>query len=83
MTNFKNMLFSIIDGMRERKEYFVKNSDTDFVRTRKLTFEAIFKILLSIGSGSLNKELLEYFNYDLETYFQTTTDIKGYGDLKR
>lgn len=62
----KNKLTSIIEIMAEKKEDFVKDSIKDFVRTRKLSFETVVKMLLSIGSGSLNKELIEYFNYDLE-----------------
>jgi hypothetical protein len=63
----KNKLTSTIEMMAEKKDDFVKDSDKDFVRTRKLSFETVVKMLLSIGSGSLNKELLEYFNYDLES----------------
>jgi len=63
----KNKLDSIIEMMAENKQNFVMDGEKDFMRTRKLSFEKIVKMLLTMGSGSLNKELLEYFDYDLET----------------
>ncbi|WP_434511871.1 hypothetical protein [Desulfitobacterium sp. AusDCA] len=62
----KNKLTSIIEMMLEKKENFAKDSDKDFVRMRKLSFETVVKMPLSMSNENLNKELLEYFNYDLQ-----------------
>ena len=63
----KNKLTSIIKEMGESPETFVKNPNKDFTRNRKLTFEYVINLLLSMGGNSIYKELLEYFKYDVET----------------
>ena len=62
----KNTLMNIIDEMAQDPEYYVKNPNKDFIRNRKLNFKSVIKILLSIGGGSISKELLQYFNYDTD-----------------
>ena len=63
----KRKLMSIIADMALRKEEFVRNPATDFTRNRKLSFEETIKFMLSMGGGSLKKELLEHFNYNTTT----------------
>ena len=63
----KNTLMNIIDEMAQHPEYYVKNPNKDFIRNRKLNFKSVIKILLSIGGGSISKELLEYFNYNTDS----------------
>jgi hypothetical protein len=63
----KNKLISIVEEMAEHPEYYVKNPKQDFTRNRKLTFKSVIEILLSIGGGSISKELLKHFNYDAVT----------------
>jgi Transposase DDE domain len=63
----KYKLTSIIKEMGETPETFVKNPNKDFTRNRKLTFEYVINLLLSMGGNSIYKELLEYFKYDVET----------------
>ena len=53
--------------MAQHPEYYVKNPNKDFIRNRKLNFKSVIKILLSIGGGSISKELLEYFNYNTDS----------------
>lgn len=60
----KEKMMSIIADMASRKEEFVKNPEKDFTRNRKLSFEETINFMLSMGGGSLNKELMEHFNYD-------------------
>ena len=60
----KEQLMAIITDMASRKEAFVKVPGKDFTRTRKLSFEDTIILMLSMGGGSLNKELLEYFDYN-------------------
>jgi hypothetical protein len=63
----KEKLLSIISEMAKNKDCFVKNSGRDFTRNRKLSFEETLNIILSMGGGSITKELLEYFRYDTNT----------------
>lgn len=63
----KDKLTSIIKEMEESPETFVKNPGKDFTRNRKLTFEYVINLLLSMGGNNIYKELLEYFKYDVET----------------
>ena len=63
----KYKLTSIIKEMGESPELFVKNPKKDFTRNRKLTFEYVINLLLSMGGNSIYKELLEYFKYDVKT----------------
>ena len=48
-------------------QLFVKDPKKDFIRNRKLKFDSVINLLLSMGGNSLGKELLDYFNYDPET----------------
>ena len=71
MTNYpnhvKNKLMNIVEEMAQHPEYYFKNPKRDFTRNRKLTFTSVIEILLSIGGGSISKELLKHFNYDATT----------------
>lgn len=63
----KNKLKSIITYVDENPEKFVGNPGKDFTRQRKLTLANILKIILAMGGNSIYKELLEYFQYDVNT----------------
>ncbi len=43
---------------------FVKNPDKDLIRKRKLDFKKMMQLIISMESGSLNHELLNFFEYD-------------------
>lgn len=58
----KGKLNSIINEMAKTPESFVKNPNKDFVRNRKLSFETVMKLLLSMGGSNI-----EYFKYDVDT----------------
>lgn len=66
-TNVKSTLQEVIEDHVARKSEFVKNPERDFTRNRKLTLDNIIKATLLLGSGSIDKELLEYFNFQAET----------------
>lgn len=56
--------------MREVAAYswlFVRNPGRDFTRDRKLSFQTTLECLITMESGSLQKELLSLFQYDLHT----------------
>ena len=63
----KEKLNSIINEMEKSSESFVKNPGKDFVKNRKLSFQAVMKLLLSVGGNTIYKELLDYFKFDINT----------------
>lgn len=60
----KTTLWDIIDEMSHSLSSFVKNPDKDFIRKRKLDFKKMMHLIISMESGSLNHELLKFFDYD-------------------
>ena len=54
-------LFDSIDQILLNKASYVKNP-TDHSRTRKLPFKAIINSILQMSGGSINNELLSFFN---------------------
>ena len=60
----KTILWDIIDEMSRSLSSFVKNPDKDFIRKRKLDFKKMMHLIISMESGSLNHELLKFFEYD-------------------
>ena len=61
----KTKLWNIIDEMEKNRYLFVKKGDKDFSRKRKLNFSTMLHMLLSMGGNTLNKEILDYFDYNL------------------
>jgi len=66
-TATRKKLFDIINEMSRNTSKFVKNPTSDFTRCRKLPFEEVIKVTLSMSGNTLDKELIEYFNYDTST----------------
>jgi len=63
----KNTLMELITQMSADPTPYVKNPGKDFIRNRKLPFEEVVKLLISMGGNSIYKELLETTNYDQNT----------------
>jgi hypothetical protein len=63
----KENLSSIIKDMAMCPEAFVKNPGKDFTRNRKLPFETVAQLIISMGGNSIYKELLEAQGYNLDT----------------
>ncbi len=53
----KEKLRSITSEMSKVIELFVRNPGKDFTRDRKLPFERVTSLLISMGGNSLYKEL--------------------------
>lgn len=51
-------LMSLIHEISQAPDLFVKNPGRDFTHNRKLPLEAMLKLLISVGSDTLAKELL-------------------------
>lgn len=66
-TMIKHNLTTIIETPAASPETFVKSPGKDFTRHRKLSFESMIKLLLTMNEDSLYQELLIYFEYDINT----------------
>lgn len=70
MTNpekIKHILLSEIEKMNQHREDFCKRPGIDFTRDRKISFDTLLHFQISMESGSVNHELLKYFNFDADT----------------
>ena len=54
-------LYSIMANMGKNAWLYAKNPNSDFTRKRKLPFEKLLAVLVGMGGGTLNKELLDHF----------------------
>lgn len=63
----KSVLFQVIEHHVARRVEFVKNPNCDFTRNRKLSLDSVLKAILLLDAGSVDKELLNYFNFDPNT----------------
>jgi hypothetical protein len=63
----KEKLTFLIREMAAAPASYVKNPETDFTRRKKLPFETVMQLLISMGGNSLYKELLESQGYDVNT----------------
>lgn len=63
----KGKLMTAIKNLEQRKDQFVKHPGKDFTRKRKFSFQALITLMLSMGGKSLENELLEFFDYNLDT----------------
>ena len=57
-------LWDVISGMSENPGRFAKKPGVDFSRKRKLDFENLMRLLISMGGGTTNHEILKYFDFD-------------------
>ncbi|MCY9612612.1 IS4/IS5 family transposase, partial [Paenibacillus thiaminolyticus] len=65
--SLKKTLTSLIREMAAAPAPYVKNPKKDFTRKKKLSFETVMQLLISMGGNSLYKELLESQGYDVNT----------------
>jgi len=72
----KESLLSLIGKLSESPELFVKNPGKDFTRNRKLPFETVINLLISMGANSIYKELLQSQGYDVNTTATTSAFIQ-------
>ncbi|QOR34893.1 IS4 family transposase [Clostridium sp. 'deep sea'] len=63
----KSKLTSIINGMSLNKDQYVRNPKSDFTRKRKISFETVLNLLISMGGSNLNSELLNYYSFNTNT----------------
>jgi hypothetical protein len=65
--SLKQTLTSLIRDMSALPAPYVKNPGKDFTRKKKLPFETVMQLLISMGGNSIYKELLESQGYDVNT----------------
>ena len=58
----KSTLYDLIHEMAEHYWLYVSDPERNFSRDRKLPFEKVLAILVSMGGGSLRNELIDYFH---------------------
>ena len=63
----KEKLLSQIKEMEQYHWLFARNPEKDFSRIRKWSFGEIMRFIISMERKSLKDELLEHFNFSLET----------------
>lgn len=66
-SSLKETLTSLIREMAAAPASYVKNPEKDFTRKKKLSFETMMQLLISMGGNSIYKELLESQDYDVNT----------------
>lgn len=59
----KKTLLDCIDDLDSVKYLFLKHPETDFTRNRVFSFKKLLKFMLLIGGGSLQNELMKYFDF--------------------
>ena len=72
----KQLIDDIIADMSANKEGYVKNPDKDFTRDRKLPFEMVIKLVLSMKGNTLNKELYDFFGRNPEEIVTSSAFIQ-------
>ena len=58
----KSTLYDLIHEMSEHYWLFVSDPERNFSRNRKLPFEKVLAMLVSMGGGSLRNELIDHFH---------------------
>ncbi len=65
--SLKEKLTFLIREMSAAPAPYVQKPEKDFTRKKKLPFETVMQLLISMGGNSLYKELLESQGYDINT----------------
>ena len=63
----KTILSQLIQNIADHPEQFSKNPQHDFIRTRKLGIGRMIMLMLGMKGNSTTNELLDFFNYSLDT----------------
>lgn len=63
--NVTASLENLISDLVENPTLFLKNPDSDFSRNRKINFKTCVGITMNSGGCTMNKELLDFFDFDV------------------
>lgn len=67
MQNITDSLKTLISDLSANPSLFLKNPKTDFTRNRKIDFKTLIGITMNSGGATMSKELLEYFDFNVDT----------------
>ena len=67
VTAVKKALIDCIEKLDSNKDLFLENPGKDFTRNRKISFEKFINICLQMEGGSLQNELMKYFDFSEDT----------------
>ena len=67
MLTLKQKLDQCIDEFSSVRHMYCRNPESDFTRTRKLSFSDVVHFLIEMHSKSLPNEVMDYFGHNLET----------------
>lgn len=62
--SIKKKMDQSIQKLLWNREDYVLNPKSDFTRNRKLSLKTLIELLITMGAGSQNKEILEFFKFD-------------------
>lgn len=65
--NVTHSLTDLISDLSNNPSLFLKNPKTDFSRNRKINFKTFIGITMNSSGGTMSKELLDYFDFDVNT----------------
>ncbi len=65
--NVKRILKECISKLDSVKWMFMNDPEKNFTRNRKISFEDFINICLQMEGGTLQNELIKYFDFDCET----------------
>lgn len=65
-TEVKEKLNSIIDNISNVSWLYCTTPGHNFTRSRKLDFASTMRLIIAMGGGTVNEEMMEFFQYDLD-----------------
>lgn len=65
--NVTDSLTNLISELSNNPSLFLKNPKADFTRNRKINFKTMIGITMNSGGATMSKELLDYFDFNVET----------------
>ena len=63
----KKALLDCINELDSIKTLFLRNPEVDFTRNRIFSFRKLINVMLKIDGGSLQNELMKYFDFSDDT----------------
>lgn len=64
ITRITNTLEELISELSSNPSLYLRNPQKDFTRNRKINFKTMIGITMNSGGCSMNKELLDYFDFN-------------------
>lgn len=65
--NITDSLTNLISELSSNPSLFLRNPQVNFTRNRKISFRSLIGITMNSGGGTMSKELLDYFDFNVNT----------------